>query len=93
MTAGEVVTRPTLQKLTQEGRQIQALLLDANIEDKDTLQTALGHIEGEWLTKAENIAYLLKDLDYSVDNFDAEIEKLSSQMKTLAGRVGLPRKR
>jgi hypothetical protein len=83
---GEIITRPTLARLTDLGRQIQALLLDASIEDKETLATALQHIEGDWLTKVENCGHIIRDFDYLIENFDAEIDKLRAHKKALENR-------
>ena len=86
MTTGEITTRPTLSRLTETGKAIQALLLNPDIQDKETLQKALGEVEGQWLTKVENIGHLCKDMDYLIDNFMTEIAKLENQARVLANR-------
>ena len=87
MSTGEIETRPTLGRLTSEGLAIQKLLLDPEIEDKETLETALSQVEGAWLTKVEAIGNLILDWNDRIDAIHKEEDRLNGLRKALFYRI------
>lgn len=74
---GEIIERPTLSRLTEEGRAIRELLLREEL-DQTTLAEALTHVEGAWLTKVENIGTLILDWEKTaIPGIEAELERLA----------------
>ena len=86
LKTGEIQTRPTLARLTEEGIKIENLMLDSSIEDKENLSEALSHVEGAWLTKVENIGHLVKQWEYDIDTLKAEIDRLQKMAKAMENR-------
>ena len=86
---GEITTRPTLHRLTDEGIAIKALLLAEDLPDgdKDTLTAALDQIEGQWIVKVGNIANLILDWQAQVDVIKAEEDRLATMRRVLSNRV------
>ena len=81
----ELQTRPTLRRLTTEGLAIEAHLRDSEL-DKDALSTALDQVEGQWLTKIENIAYLINEWKSISDSISGEIDRLQAMKKSVDSR-------
>ena len=81
----ELQTRPTLRRLTDEGLAIEALLRDSEL-DKDALTTALDQVEGAWLTKIENIAYLINEWNSISGSIIDEIDRLQAMKKSVDNR-------
>jgi len=85
--SGELVEKPTLARLTEEGRMIRQLMLSEGL-DKETLQEALRQTEGKWLTKVENIGHLILGWENdSVPAEKAEIDRLSNAKRILENRI------
>lgn len=84
MSQGEIKS-VTLGRLTADGLAIQQMLEES--EDRDTLQKALDSITAQFITKVENIGYLVKDWEYSIEALKAEEERLSSKRKSLEQRL------
>ena len=56
--------------------------------DQETLQQALMHTQGAWLTKAENIGHLLLGWERdSIPALEAEIDRLSNAKRIMENRV------
>lgn len=87
ITTGELIERPTLARLTEEGIAIRSLLL---LEDTNQviLTEALTHVEGAWLTKVENIGMLVLDWEKGViPAIEAEIDRLALIRSHLKSRM------
>ena len=84
---GEIETRPTLARLTDEGFAIQKLLLDPEIEDKEALETALGQVEGAWLTKVENIGNIILNWEGNIDIIKKEEDRVQKLRRALESRI------
>ena len=87
MSTGEIETRPTLARLTDEGFAIQKLLLDPDIEDKETLEQALSQVEGAWLTKVENIGNIILDWEGKAEIVKKENQRLQNLVRSLESRI------
>ncbi len=85
MSTGEIVSKDTLDRLTQTAKAIEALMAQEDTPPEE-LQKALGQIEAKWLDKVESIGHLVKDWEYRADILKAEIERLQAMKKTLESR-------
>ena len=80
----------TLDRLTKTGEDIRVLLDGREWEeqDKETLERAMGQIEGQWLTKVENIGMLLKSWEYDTGIVSEEIKRLQGRKKQIESKSG-----
>jgi len=84
---GELVEKPTLARLTDEGRLIRQVMLVEDT-DQEAVQEALRQVEGDRLTKVENIGHLILGWENgSLPGLKAEIDRLNKKKKTLENRV------